>query len=246
MAAFVGNHHQIVVAHLDLTSHANKIDFGPLKREDVDITTFADGGYKVSKPGLLSGEATVGGFQDYAAGVLDDQLSVAQIGTQYPVTVIPATSPTVTAGDPCYLARGVLRSVTPLRVTVGGAGEVELSLAYDAAFPNGLVAHPSAARTSTGNGTAVALAGPTAAQKLYAGLHVTAFSGFTKVVFKIQSDDNSGFTSGTDRITFADVTGTGSEWASVVGDFSTETHHRIKWTVTGTGSVTFIAAFGVI
>lgn len=246
MAAFVGNHHKIYVAHLDLTALANRVDFGPLKRNDVDFTTFADGGFKVAKPGLASGEAMVGGFQDYDAGVLDDQISLAQIGTQYPITVVPTTSGTVTAGDPAYIARGVLNRLAPMKVTVGDAAGVELGLTYDAAFPRALVAHPSAARTTTGTGTAVALAGPTAAQKLYVALHVTAYSGLTNVVFKVQSDDGVGFASATDRITLTTVTGTGSQWGSVAGDFSTESHHRVSWTVTGTGSITFVAAFGVI
>jgi hypothetical protein len=75
---------------------------------------------------------------------------------------------------------------------------------------------------------------------------VTAYSGFDQIVFKVESDDGAGFGSATDRITFATVTGKTSEFASVVGAFSSETHHRITWAATGAGSCTFVAAFGVI
>jgi len=130
--------------------------------------------------------------------------------------------------------------------TVGELAPFEYRFPYDTAIVRALVAHPVAARTTDGNGTAVALAGPTASQRLYAALHVTAYSGLTNVVFKIQSDDASGMASATDRITFTTVSGLTSQFASVAGSFSSETHHRITWDVTGSGSVTFVAAFGVI
>jgi hypothetical protein len=76
-------------------------------------------------------------------------------------------------------------------------------------------------------------------------LHVTAFTGFSQAVIKVQSDSSAGMGSPTDRITFATVTGKTSEFASVVGDFSSETHHRVIYDVTGSGSITFTVAFGV-
>jgi hypothetical protein len=120
------------------------------------------------------------------------------------------------------------------------------TLPYDTVTTRALVAHPSAARTADGTGTAVALTGPSATQRLYATLHVLAYTGFTNVVFKVQSDDSGAFSSATDRITFATVTGVTNEFASVAGSFSSETHMRAFWDVTGSGSVTFVMAFGVL
>lgn len=247
MATFIGVHNRVYFGHLDLSGLTNEVNFGTLTREMKDRTTFNDGGYTCVLPGEISGDAMVRGFNDWAADVLDDEISIAQLGSQYPITVAPNPTGTVTAGDACWLSRGLVGNYNPFGA--GDKGEMagfEFGIPYDTAIVQAKVAHPSAARTTTGNGTAVALTGPTASQKLYAALHVTAYSGLTNVVFKIQSDDGSGMATPTDRITFATVTGTTSEFASVAGSFSSETHHRITWTLTGAGSVTFACAFGVI
>lgn len=246
MSSFVGISDQIIVGQLDLTSKASRIDFGPLTRAMKDFTTFADGGFTCVLPGLINGEATVKGFQDFATDVLDDDLSIGQLGSQYPITAIPNASGTVTAGDPAWLSRGVVSELNPLEGAKGDPAGFTLKLPFDTICSRALVAHPTAARTANGNGTAVPLAGPNATQRLYACLHVLAYSGFTNVVFKIQSDNAVGFPSSTDRITFGTVTARGSEFASVAGDFSTETHQRVSWTVSGVGSITFICAFGVL
>lgn len=248
MGSYISTADQVFVGHLDLTSHANEIMFGPLERAMQTCTTFSDGGFVCVKPGLISGEAGVKGYQDFAADVLDDELSVAQLGSQYPVSWCPNDDgAAAAAGDPAWFSRGLVGLVNPLGA--GAKGEMsgfEYRFPYDTAIVQGKVAAAKAAITADGNGTAVALTGPTASQSLYAAIHVTAYSGFTNVVFKIQSDDSSGMSSATDRITFTTVTGTTSEFASVAGNFSSETHHRITYDVTGSGSVTVFAVFGVI
>lgn len=248
MSAFVATASQVFVGHLDLTSLANEIMFGPLNRAMQPCTTFSDGGYSCVKPGLMSGLAVVKGYQDFADGVLDDEISVGQLGAQYPVAWAPNDDGLVAAaGDPAWFSRGLVGKLNPLGSgTTGEMAGFEYEFPFDAAIVQGKVAAAKAAVTGDGNGTAVALAGPSASQRLYAALHVTAFSGFTDVVFKVQSDDGVGMASATDRITFTTVTGTTSQFASVAGDFSTETHHRITYDVTGTGSCTFFAVFGVI
>lgn len=246
MAPFVALNSRLLFAHLNLTSLASSIDFGPIKFEKKRFTNFGSGGFEEWKPGLGSGDYKLGLYQDRATGVLEDQITLSTIRNTYPITVIPNETGGDAAGDPAQLSRGIIAGYSQIKLTVGSADTADISGSFDSPIARGLVAHPSAARTANGTGTAVALAGPTATQKLYACLHVTAFSGFTNVVFKIQSDDAGGFPSATDRITFATVTGTTSEFASVAGSFSTETHQRISWTVTGSGSVTFVAAFGVL
>jgi len=245
VATFVGLHNRVYVGAVDLSGYANRVDFGPLTCAMQPSTTFNDGGFDCVLPGLISGEGLVAGVQDFASGGPDSVFTPAALGTQYPVTVVPNPTGTVTAGDAAWVSRALFgRSArTPM---VGEVAQFEYQFPYDTAIVRALVAHPSAARTTDGNGTAVALTGPTASQKLYAALHVTAYSGLTDVVFKIQSDDSSGMASATDRITFTTVSGTTHQFASVAGSFSSETHHRITWDVTGSGSVTFVAAFGVI
>lgn len=246
MAAFVGVNDRVYLAHLDLSGQAREVNFGDLTRVMQDSTTFNDGGWKCVIPGQISGDAMVKGNQDWTADVLDDEVSTGQLGSQYAFTVIPNPTGTVTAGDSCWMSRGVVGKLNPMDGAKGDLASFELDLNYDAAIVQAKVAAAKAAVTVDTNGTAVALTGPTASQKLYAALHVFAYSGFTNVVFKIQSDDAVGFPSATDRITFTTVTGVTNQFASVAGSFSSETHHRVAVDVTGTGSITFACAFGVI
>jgi hypothetical protein len=245
MATFVGLHHRISVGHLDLTN-SDKIDFGTLTAAQVAFTNFGSGGFEEYKPGLISGDFQVDAFQDFAVDVLDDELGVTALGTSFPIHVAPNPTGTETAGDLAYLSRGFIKGYNPLEGAKGAAAKAIIAAKYDVPIVRGVTLHPKAARTADGNGTAVALAGPSSSQRLFAALHVYAYSGLTNVVFKVQSDNASGMSSATDRITFATVTGVGSEWASVAGDFSTETHLRVTWDVTGSGSVTFACAVGVL
>lgn len=246
MANFVGVNNRVYVGQLDLSGIASEVNFGALSKVMQPCTTFNDGGFDCVKPGLGSGTAMVKGYQDYATGVFDDTISIAQLGSQYPITVIANPTGTVAVNDACWASRGLVGGLNPLDGAKGDMGEFQLDLPYDAAIVQSKVLAPKAAVTVDTTGTAVAMTGPTAAQKLYASLHVFAYSGFTNVVFTIQTDDAVGFPSQTTRITFATVTGLTSEFASVAGNFSTETHVRVFADVTGSGSITYAVTAGVL
>jgi len=245
MGTYVAVNHRAYLAHLD-ASGSEQIVFGPLNVAAVPFPSMADGGFLSHKPGLKSGEFMIDKWQDFAADVWDDELGLAAIGSQYAFSVAPNVTGTETAGDPAWFSRGIATNYAPMSAAVGDPVKGPVSGVFDTVFVRGQVAHPKAARTATGTGTALVLAGPTAAQSLYVALHVTAYSGLTNVVFKVQSDDNPGFSSATDRITLSTVTGVTSQFTSVAGNFSTETHHRVTWTVTGAGSITFAAFVGVL
>lgn len=71
-------------------------------------------------------------------------------------------------------------------------------------------------------------------------LHVTAFSGLTNIIVKIQHSTASG--SGyADLITFSTVTGLTSQRSTVTG--TVNQYSRALWTVTGSGSCTFAVGF---
>lgn len=246
MATFVGVHNKIYLGHLDLTCHTRSVNFGALTRSMQDATTFCDGGYTAVKPGLISGQATIEGYQDWDADVLDDEISIAQLGSQYPITVLPNESGTVAVGDPAWLSRGVVATLNPMGGAKGEMAAFTIESAYDTAIVQGVVAHTATAVTTSGSDSGVVLAGPAAGESLYAALHVTAFDSLTSCSVVVETDDGAGFGSATSRITFSDVTGTTSEWASAAGSFSSETHVRVRYTVVGSGSITFVVAVGVI
>lgn len=245
MASFVGLHTKVYVAHLDFTGHTKTVNFGDLTRTMQDATTYADGGYTCVKPGLISGAATLTGFQDYAVDTLSDDLDIGQLGTQYPLTVFPNPTGTVAVGDPAWLSRGAISRLNPLEGAKGDMAGFTLEASYDTAIVQGKVAHTSTVTTS-GSDSVVALTGPASGQKLYAALHVTAFSGLSSADIIVESDDSAGMGSATTRISFAQVTDRTYEWASVAGDFSSETHHRVSYTLAGSGSISFVVALGVI
>lgn len=245
MATHVATSTRIYAGHLDL-SVASSVDFGTLTAARVSFSNFNSGGYEEYKPGLKSGTFTLQPFADFAAGAIDAELATAGMGVQYPISVDPCPTGTATAGDTAWFSRGILTKRKPWEGAVGAAAMAPLEFAYDTAFVQGKVAHPLASRTATGNGTTIALTGPTTSQRLYCALHVTAWSGLTSLVVTVQSDDNSGMTSATTQMTMATATGTTSEFKSVAGYGATETHHRVVYTIVGTGSCSFTANIGVL
>lgn len=117
----------------------------------------------------------------------------------------------------------------------------DLQAQADGAVDYGSSLHDLAAETANGaSSSATSVDGGAASSNGGCGyLHVTAFSGFSQVVFKVQhSTDNSIFT---DLITFTTVTATTSQASVVAG--SVNRYVCLSWTKTGTGSVTFTAGF---
>lgn len=96
-------------------------------------------------------------------------------------------------------------------------------------------------KTATFNGVARQLGAMTATQKMYATLHATAKNTFTSAVFKVQSDDNSGFTTPTDRITFSTVTGLTAEHKVLSGAITDDYWRVICSSFSGTSLAVTIA-----
>ncbi len=245
MPSLVGTAHRVYVAHLDLSGKTHAVNFGDLTRAMQPSTTFNDGGYTCVLPGLISGAAQVDCFQDYAADVLDDEISTGQIGSQYALSVVPSVG-TAAVGDVAWFSRGVLAALNPLDGAKGDMAKAMLNIAYDTAMIRGRLGHAATAVTTSASDSAIALAGPTATQSLYSALHVVAYSGFTSCTISIESDDNAGFSSATTRLTHTAATGVTNEFKSVVGGWSSETHHRVRTTASGSGSITYAVVFGVL
>ena len=97
--------------------------------------------------------------------------------------------------------------------------------------------------TTTGaKGTGVLLGAVGATQYLYATVH--CLTAGTTVTIKIQSDDNAGFTSPTDRITLSAITATGGTWVTRLAGSITDTYYRFNVTAV-TGTFTLAGAIGI-
>lgn len=195
------------------------------------VTALTDSGYR-AVPGLLSGSLAVRGMFDSAAGSLHEEY-LACIGTDNSAlwTICPDGT---TLGNPAIIA-----VCDPQGYTVDAAVAEAVTVAIDA-MPDdgvdiGVVLHDHAAETADGNGTSVDNAASSANGGV-ATLHVTAYSGLTDAVIKVQhSSDNSSWS---DLITFTTVTGTTSERKTVTG--TVNRYVRATVDVTGTGSVTYL------
>jgi len=200
------------------------------------------GGYRHFMPGLSTFTATQSGYSDDENAGMVAEMTIASRLSQRIVTATAQGGATV--GDFLTSHRGYASAVQD---PVGAVGEIgKFSITTQASDPPiiGHVGAPLASRTTAGfTGAAVAMTGPTATQAVYACLHVTAAAG-TNLVVTLQSDDNSGFTSATNRIVFSTVSAVGAQWLSLPGPLSSETHWRIICTI-ATSTFTFLAGFGV-
>lgn len=152
---------------------------------------------------------------------------------------------------------GILTTIAPEGLTVGtiafiGEGNVSArsvdSAVKDAvgmsleATPNdgvdiGVWLHALTARTADGNGTSADNTASSAGGAV-GSLHVTAYTGFTSVVIKVQHSPDDAVWA--DLITYTTVTGT--TWQRSTATGTVDRYTRVTWDVTGSGSITFAAA----
>jgi hypothetical protein len=221
----------------DLTGYSNKAMLAA-KAADLDSTTFASGGYKERKGGLFDGNADLEGL--WAAGDLtapDDtfwtNLGVATV----PLTGVPTAG---TVGSLAYLTRGLETDYKP-GGKVGDLLSWTAGLNVNWPIVRGQILHPQGtARTATGSGTAAQLGAVDSSHALYVCLHVLSYVDGSLTV-KIQSDDNSGFTSATDQGTFTAATALGGQTMKIAGAI-TDNYWRAAWTISGGSTHSFLFA----
>lgn len=232
----------VLVAGYDLTGDANALDL-EYSAEMLDGTTYGND-TRIHKGGLKSVSAAVRGF--YNTGSLGDPDSAlfSRIGTSgLPVSIIPAR----TAGERAFLFKS-----TGAAYDLGGEiGQLTpFSLDLDASKSNlvrGTLMADETSEAASSNASAVQVGALSSSQSMYAALHVIAASGTTPTLDVIvQSDDNSGMSSATTRISFTQATAVTSEWSSVAGAV-TDDYWRISWTIGGTTpSFDFVVTIGIL
>jgi hypothetical protein len=211
--------------------------------DELPRTTFASGGWRESQLGLGVFTVSASGYQSFAANGPD--VALPGTGQTSTANVWSVAVPGTTAGDIAYLGQGRMMNVSPMSGSVGEMSAFDVGFTGTSRLVRGRVAAPYGARVASGNGTAFALGGPTALQSLYMAVHVHEVVGSGSFSVLCQSDDNSGMTTPTTRLTSQTFTGIGSQFLSVAGSFSGETHLRVNHTVTSFTSVTFSVCVGV-
>lgn len=213
----------------DLSGHSNKLELKHAA-EMLDDTVFG-AATKSRVAGLKDVELTGGGFFEANSADFksDDVINAKLAVADTLVTVCPTDG---TAGEVAFFFPALLAEYSPS----GAVGELfvfEITAHGCNTLARGTILE-NAAKSATASGTARNLGQVGASQKLYAALHVLAASGTNPTLdMVIQSDDAEGMASPTTRITFAQKTGVGSEWATPVAGAITDAWWRAAWTLGG-------------
>ena len=228
----------ILFEGLDLKTQVNQV-IVDLSAEPLDRTDFGDTTRK-RVGGLKTAVISAAGF--FGAAEPDSTLFSDLGGGDKLITV----ADTPTEGDISYFLRSLLDEYGPLQGSIGDL--VGFSLAAGANIGDlirGTIAHNNT-QTATGNATGRQLGAISAVQSIFVGTHITAVSGGSpSLQVIIQSDDNSGFTTATDRITFSAASAIGSQFASLAGAI-TDDWWRVRYVISGsTPSFTFVTSFGI-
>jgi hypothetical protein len=223
----------------DLQSNVNEFSVSA-EIDVVDATSFASGGWREFKPGLRRATAAVKGFFDPA---LFEAVASSLIASN----VLLGVSVTGQAGSAAYIARGLEHKAgLPAKLGEMAMLETELTTSAPEGVVRGSVLLPKATATASGNSSGQQLGSVSTGQKIHAALFCFAASGTSpSLSVKVQSDDNAGFSSPTDRVMFSPFTATGYEMAATAGAIS-DNYWRVSWSISGTSpSFTFAVLAGI-
>lgn len=219
----------------------NSVDLN-LGLEPQDCTVWGSQARKYAG-GLFTADLSADGFADMT-GYDGSLFSNFRART----AIVASVSADSVDNSVAYTFEALNHELTPLSGSVGDMAAVSVGAttrnAYGAIRGNILL--PSAARTSTGNGTARQLGAVSATQRVFSSLHVVAASGTTPTLdVTVRSDDASGFATPTTQLTFTQVTTTTSQFQSAAGAI-TDDWWRVTYTIGGTTpSFTFIVIVGI-
>lgn len=201
-----------------------------LAAEAVDATTLAD-----TTRNNLGGLQTLGFSIDaYADFNAYDLALFTSLGGNTPITMDAVTNNNAYLFNATHIVHGALSG------NVGEMAGMNITGATAAPVASGVIVYDDST-SSSGTTSGSQVGAVSAGRSMLANLHVTAAAG-TSLDVIVQSDDNAGFTSPTNRITFTQATGITSEHLSVAGAI-TDDYWRISYTIVG-GSFTFAVAIG--
>lgn len=236
--AFIDAH--IFVGDFDATTDTNQIGLN-VNFDDLDDTTFGDT-YRSRLGGLGSATVDLNAYTSIGTGEIDPEWFV-NLTSRLPVSLLPNGD---TEGDRAYTLEATEFSGS-WGAQIGQVHEVSASMmssGQGTPVVRGRLEVPKSARSSSSNSTGSQLGALSATQSLYSALHVFATTGSPTLDVVIQSDDNSGFSSATSRITHTQATAQTSEFSSVAGAI-TDDYWRASWTFGGTGTITFAVVIGI-
>ena len=245
MSRFVLTNCRVFFAGAELSGDTNEATIAATK-ETKDVTNYLSQGWKEVIGGLGSAKIDVKGYVEASATPLTvgapDDTGWANLGAIGGITLAPTG-----AADqaPVYFTNVLESDFAPITGKVGDVAGFNLMTVSDWAVVRGVIANPpGTAITTTGTGTINNLGAVAAGQQIYADLHIISVSGSPTITFSIQSAALVGFGSPTTRLTFTAATGIGSQILRAPGPI-TDGFWRAAWSVSGSGSVLAVVAFGI-
>lgn len=219
-----------------------------IENTPADVTAFADTD-KTYAEGKAKFTINLNGLLSNASQAYDGEMFIDLTSENRQVGVYPEGSRT--AGNPGYEGQTDI-SQAPRVVEKAQAILLNVTWQGDKALARARILHSATAIAASANGTAYQHGAITATQEGVGVLRLIAApggAGNNTCIVKIQSDDNSGMTSPTDRITFATLNQASvalHEVLTVAGAI-TDDYWRAVVTIAGAGSRTFniIIAFGI-
>lgn len=227
----------------DLSGTASQLA-AAISAEELEDTTFGDDGWRSRQAGLKQVQLSGSGFNESDGTGDPDDLFNDNLGTTAVVTVAEQTG---ADGESATSFQALPFSFAP-EANIGQLWAYTVELNGKTAAAHGTILHDTTtARTATGTGTGRQLGSVGASEKLYAALHVIDASGTNPTLdVVVQSDDNSGFTSPTSRITFSQATDVDGQWATPVDGAISDDHFRVSYTIGGTSpSFKFIVVVAI-
>jgi len=190
-----------------------------------------------TKPGIVAGSISLKGYLDSATTSLAAE-AVAAAGAENALlvtacpdgTAVGATALMAVCDQTGFLADASHDAVVPLAIEA----------LPDSGVDWGVVLHGLTAETADANAASVNHGAATANGGV-AALHLSAFSGLTNVVVKVQHSANN--STWADLVTFATATGLTSERVVVATGTAVDQYLRATVDVTGTGTCTPAVAF---
>lgn len=228
----------------DLSGNSNKAEL-QAEVEEKDATNYRSAGWKEVLGGVTSSTINAEGqWEAGDPGKVDDN-AWTLLGGRGPWTISPTDA---TVGTLAYFTNA-LQSSYQLGGSVGDVAPWTGKASGSWPMVRGQIAHPpGTARTATGTGTSMQLGAIPAGKRLYAAVHVLSVAGTATptITARVESDDNTAFTSATTRLTLTGATAPGGQIMRTDGSAIADDWFRIAWTISGTTpSFLFAAALGI-
>ncbi len=241
MAATLLKDARLLVGGYEVTSDHNQMSLN-LVRPPVAKPVFGIDS-NVYLPGLVTADYSLDGWFDSDGSVAIDDIKFAQFDATIS-NVLTIVAPDGAVGAAAYAFESIDTGYSPLGGTIGDIAAFNVSGTSTGDVMKGVVIEAgTTARSGTLTTAEYELGDIVAGEILWASLHVIATTGSPTLDVVIQSD-TTGFPSPTAHITFPQATTIGDGFLSYTTAES-DTFWRAVATYGGSGSITFLIAFGI-